>query len=346
MKEGTYKVARPKTTKMKTGGRVQSSQIKLQHGGSYPRRSKHVRVPPPPKCHAMGGGVGLSTTENLYKGEQVVKVMRTLPPWVAGARAGGGSVGMQAAATPVDKLSESHVTMVAASFDHPTGPVWVSHVYDIANTRFVFEVDSTAIRAVGILYQYTWEIGQDYDEVVPLWIVLHAYVRGAMSPRVRAQMGASAEPSSTLVNNMKMVQEWWVDLCDRLGWHTEPHLLSEEMVRCKGVNSGGGQKQHVWLNWREKPLTPPIEKYTQPGWEDMIKPQGLRTKKCSLQVLAANFQGLNRTNESSAPQKWHLLRNVAATVGANIVLAQEMFSSKKKAGCSFLGSLLVCQVHS
>ena len=57
------------------------------------------------------GVVGLSTTENLYKGEQVVKVMRTLPPWVAGARAGGGggSAKMTAAATTVDKLSESHV---------------------------------------------------------------------------------------------------------------------------------------------------------------------------------------------------------------------------------------------
>ena len=127
-----------------------------------------------------------------------------------------------------------------------------------------------------------------------------------------------------------MVQDWWVDLCSRLGWHTEPHLLSDEMVRCKGVNVGGGQKQHVWLNWRENPCTPPIVRYTQPGWEDMIKPQGLRSKTCSLQILAANFQGLNRTDESQAPQKWHLLRNVAAMVGANIVLAQEMFSSKKK----------------
>ena len=140
------------------------------------------QFPLPLNAMHWGGGVGLSATESLYRGDQVVKVMRTLPPWVAGARAGEGSAMMSAAATPVDKLSESHVKLIASGQDSPNGPVWMSHVYDIANTRFVFEVDSTTVCAVGILFQHTWEIGQDYDEVVPLWIVLHAYVRGALSP--------------------------------------------------------------------------------------------------------------------------------------------------------------------
>ena len=245
--------------------------------------------PLPPNAMHPGGGVGLSAAEILNRGDQVVKVMCTLPPWVAGARAGGGISYDAAERTPVDKLSESHVNLIASCQDPPNGPVWMSHVYDIGNTRFAFEINSTTVCSVGILFQHTWETGQDYDEVIPLWIVLPAYVRGALSPQVRKQLGNSAEASGILVNNMQMVQDWWVDLCSRLGWHTEPHLLSDEMVRCKGVNVGGGQKQHVWLNWRENPCTPPIVKYTQPGWEDMIKPQGLGSKTCSLQILAANF---------------------------------------------------------
>ena len=63
--------------------------------------------------------------------------------------------------------------------------------------------------------------------------------KGPSVPPSTCTNGASAEPSGILVTNMKMVQEWWVDLSNRLGWHTEPHLLSEEMVQCKGVNVRG-----------------------------------------------------------------------------------------------------------
>ena len=132
----------------------------------------------------------------------------------------GGSAMTSAAATPVDKLSESHVNLIASCQDPPNGPVRMSHVYDIGNTRFVFEIHSTTVCSASILFQHTWEKGQDYDEVVPLWIVLHAYVRGALSPQVRKPLGNSAEASGILVNNMPMVQDWWVDLCSRLGWHT------------------------------------------------------------------------------------------------------------------------------
>ena len=123
------------------------------------------------------------------------------------------------------------------------------------------------------------------------------------------------------------------------------HGFSTEVVKVRQTATNGVVKRHVFLNWREG--VPPPVKFTQMGWADMLVPEGMAKKDIDMQILSSNFPGLHRTKEGIYPQKWNILRDIrmALAVKANILLNQEMFSSKTKESERFREGFSVGQVE-